>query len=209
MVDAYTAIITSVLSSVTVLASIWYKDYYIARKLKAKSNAISMQDKSMFYLEMDKTCGVIREALYADGTYLAYFHNGGVFANGIAMDKFTVVGEDYNEKIHCSNYKKTYYATMINYMSYAYHRLLTNNRYYVPIVADVSDLSFKDDLSRRKVSSMYMFLIKDPITDKPIGFFAVEYVKPYTFDKINESEIWKHQNKLSRLLNMTVLNENV
>lgn len=205
MNDFVTTITTALLSSTTVLASIWYKNYLDTRyKLK---NTISREDKSMFYLEMDKTCNIIRESLKADGSYLAYFHNGGVFTNGIAMDKFTVVGEDYNEFMRCPSYKKIYYSTMINYMSFAYHRLLTTGRYGVFDINDISDLSFKNDLSKRKINSLYMFLIKDPITDKPVGFFVLEYINTFDLPKFNESEIWKHQNKLSKLLNMTVLND--
>lgn len=187
------------------MLSIWFKDY-IEKKSKLKS-AISREDKSLFYLEMDKTCNVIREFLKADGSYLAYFHNGGTFTNGIPMDKFTVVGEDYNEIIHCQSYKKIYYSTMINYFAYAYHRLLTTGRYGAFNINDVSDLSFRSDMIKRRVNSFYMFLIKDPVSDKPIGFFVLEYTNSFELPKFHESEIWKHQNKLSRLLNMTVLTD--
>ena len=224
MIEPITAIVTALLSSLTVLFSIWYKKYLDDRhKLK---HTISSEDKSMFYLEMDKTCNVIRESLKADGSYLAYFHNGGIFSNGITMDKFTVVGEDYNERIQSQSYKKLYYATMINYIAYAYHRLLTTGRYKgctgVPCgdnclhitggICDsgldiVSDISFKNDLIKRRVGTIYMFIIKDPTTDKPIGFFTLEYMSKYILNKSDESDIWKHQNKLSRLLNMTVLTD--
>lgn len=196
------AIFTAILSALTVFISIWYKDH-LSKRTK---NKISIEDKSMFYLEMDKTCSLIRKSLNADGAYLAYFHNGGSFANGITMDKFTVVGEDYNEFIRCQSYKKVYYATMINYISYAYHRLLLDNRYYITDVDNSPDLSFKNDLIKRKVASAYMFVIKDPTNDKPIGFFVIEYISKYEMTKLDEVEIWKHQNSLSKLLNMTVLN---
>jgi len=215
-------IITALISAITVIVSIFFKDY-ISKRPK-KGTVVSIEDRSMFYLEMDKICNVIRESLEADGAYLAYFHNGGVFANGISMDKFTVVGEDYNQYIKLSSYKKAYYATMINYISYVYHRLLTNNRYNActglpcgdncvnlvnglcPSNQDVvADISFRNDLIKRKVSSIYMYLIKDPVSDKPIGFFALEYISKYIMTEFDESKVWKHQNKLSKLLNMTVL----
>lgn len=224
MNEAFVTVITALISSITVLLSIWFKDFISNRN--TKRNTLKPEDKSMFYLEMDKTCNLIRESLDADGSYLAYFHNGGTFGNGISMDKFTVVGEDYNEYIKASSYKKHYYATMINYMAYAYHRLLINNRYYactgIPcgnacLVEGggsckedqdiVADLSFKNDLIKRRVSSIYMYLIKDPVSDKPIGFFALEYISKYVMTDPDESKVWKHQNKLSKLLNMTVLND--
>jgi hypothetical protein len=206
--SANTEILTAVLAFASALGStlgsIWLKDYLVHRHVK--KNTPTPTDKSMFYLEIDKICNEIRESVKADGAYLAYFHNGGVFANGIAMDKFTVVGEDYNDLLACSNYKRQYTAMMINYITYAYHRLLVSNKYGEDNVDEVSDLTFRNDLKLRYINSVYMFLIKNPITDKPIGFFALEYINPYTMNQSDEVAVWKQQNKLSRLLNMTVLN---
>jgi hypothetical protein len=218
--DILVAILTSVISSATVLTSIWFKIYLDKRKIT--NNLVSREDKSLFYLEMDQVCSSIRESVSADGSYLAYFHNGGMFTNGIAMDKFTVVGEDYNQYVKFSSYKKLYAAIMINYIAYAYHRLLTNNKYQAcstlpcgdnckaPNSCDlrqevVADLSFRNDLIKRKISNVYMYLIKDPKTEKPIGFFALEYINSHVMNDTDDSKIWKHQNKLSRLLSMTVL----
>lgn len=193
-------ILPVIVSSITVILAIWYKD-----KLLNKRKKLNPEDKSVFYLEMDKICASIRRSLNANGTYLAYFHNGGTFTNGINMDKFTVVGEDYDDQIRSSSYKRTYYATMINYIAYAYHRLLIDNRYYIPSTESLTvDLSLKADLCKRRIVSSYMFLIKDPVKDTPVGFFVVEYMNHTELS--NESEIWKYQNKLSKLLNMTVLN---
>lgn len=188
------------ISSIFLIITIWFKN-----KINKQPIKMNLEDKSMFYLEMDKICSTIRKSLNADGTYLAYLHNGGSFSNGITMDKFTVTGEDYNEKIRINSYKRIYYATMVNYMAYAYHRLLLDNKYYISDAACLEvDLSLKSDLLKRHVTSSYMFLIKDPIKDTPIGFFVVEYLNPTKV--ISDSEIWKYQNKLSKLLNMTVLN---
>ena len=198
-------IITGLFSTIGVLASGWAKVYF-AERAKRK-NTPSIEDKSMCYLEMDKICASIRNNLKADGAYLAYFHNGGTFGNGISMDKFTVVGEDYNDIIKSPAYKKSYSATMINYLSYAYHRLLVDNRFIVEDTEFLSDISFKSDVVRRNVYSLYMYIIKDPITDKPIGFFSLEYVNPYVMTANQETEIWKQQNRISKLLNITVIKE--
>lgn len=203
LLSLLTGVTVAVISSITVLGAIWYKAH-LDNNFKRLRNP-SAEDKSMFYLEMDKVCNDIRESVKADGAYLAYFHNGGVFENGITMDKFTVVGEDYNDKVKCLSYKKLYSQTMITFMSYAYHRLVVNNRYCATTIDDVSDLSLKSDLVRRKVNSLYMYSIKNPVNDKPLGFFAVEYVDIYTMPELQETEVWKQQNKIARLLNMTVL----
>lgn len=205
MKDYVLIILTGLFSTAGVIASGWAGAYF--KRRFTKTHTPSMEDKSMCYLEMDKICSAIRTAVKADGSYLAYFHNGGVFSNGIAMDKFTVVGEDYNARVKCTSYKKTYNSTMINYMPYAYHRLLVDNKYLLDNVEDMPDLSYKSDLNKRKVSSMYMYLIKDSVSDKPIGFFGLEYVDPYVLTSIEEMAIWKQQNRISKLLNITVIKE--
>lgn len=203
--DYILVILTGLLSGGGVVVAAWANTYFTERAKRKR--APSIEDKSMCYLEMDKICSSIRTTVKADGSYLAYFHNGGVFSNGISMDKFTVVGEDYNDRIRCLSYKKSYNSTMINYMSYAYHRLLVDNKYLLDNVDNIPDLSYKSDLSKRKVVSMYMYLIKDPVSDKPIGFFALEYVDSYVLTSIEEMNIWKQQNRISKLLNITVIKD--
>lgn len=206
MKDYMIIILTGMFSTIGIIASGWATHYF--RRRYAKKNTPSMEDKSMCYLEMDKICSSIRTSVGADGSYLAYFHNGGVFSNGIAMDKFTVVGEDYNSRVRCQSYKKSYSAMMINYMPYAYHRLLVDNKHLVDNIEDMVDLTYKGDLIKRKISSMYMYLIKDPVSDKPIGFFGLEYVDRYVLTSVEEMNIWKQQNRISKLLNITVLPSN-
>lgn len=200
--DTVVTIITAIISSITVLSSIWYREYL--QKRSKENSAVSAQDKSLFYLEIDKICGTIRNNVSADAVYIAYFHNGGIFSNGVTMDKFTVVGEDYSDKSCILSYKKQYSGMMINYMPYSYHRLLIDNKYSFNVKFETTDISFKKDLIRRKMSCVYMFLIKDPVSDKPLGFFAIEFSKENDHP-INESIVWKYQNKLARLLNMTVM----
>jgi len=193
----------ALITAVTTILTIVIKEVIIPRI--NKKTPIADKDKSMFYLEMDVTCSKMRKELNADGVYIAYFHNGGYFSNGISMDKFTVVGEDYNTLIRNPSYKKSYAQTMISYISYAYHRMLVDNIYCACTLKDIADISYKNDLQKRGVASTYSFIIRDVNTDKPIGFVSLEFTEEVVLDSIGRNNIWKRRIELSRLLNMTVL----
>ena len=85
---------------------------YLSKEHKSKRSRISKLDKSLYYIELDKICFNIRNALKCDGVYIAYFHNGGNFINGISMDKYSVVGEDYSPNLN--SYKAIYKDKLIN-----------------------------------------------------------------------------------------------
>jgi len=187
---------TIVVTSIATVCTIWFKDYYIKRKVeKLKMSPI---DKSEFFIKLTKICGQIKTDLNANGVFIAYFHNGDYFKNGLSIDKFTVVAEDYDAKIKIS-YISKYQIITINYINYLYHRLLTDGRCYnenIPEL-DMIDNTYKEDLIKRKVTSSYSFLIKDD-NEKPIGFISIEYNQLFDFKKEYESAIWKHQLSISK-----------
>ena len=80
---------------------------YLSKEHKSKRSRISKLDKSLYYIEFN-----IRNALKCDGVYIAYFHNGGNFINGISMDKYSVVGEDYSPNLN--SYKAIYKDKLVN-----------------------------------------------------------------------------------------------
>jgi len=87
----------------------------------------------------------------------------------------------------------------INYITYMYHRLLTDGRCYkidIPHLKMI-DNNYKDDCILRNVLSSYSFLIRDD-DEKPIGFVSVEYCYEFEFKKEFESAIWKHQLSTSK-----------
>ena len=189
-------LITIIITNLFTLFTIWLKEYWIKRKLSKTS--LTPKDRSELFLKLTQTCGQIRNDLGANGVYIAYFHNGDYYKNGLSIDKFTVVAEDYDTKVKTS-YTSKYQMINISYITYLYHRLLTDGRFYMDSIleSDTVDSSYKDDLLKRKMSSTYAFLIKDG-NEKPIGFISLEYSKPSEFKKEYESCIWKHQLSTSR-----------
>lgn len=169
---------------------------------KHKKKQLSKEDKSLYYIELDKISYTIRKDLNADGVYIAYFHNGGNFINGISMDKYSVVGEDYAS--HLNSYKAIYKDKLVNNFPYLFHNLITKNRHYIDSVESYmfKDTMYKDELKFRNINSTYTFLIKDPVKKTPLGFVSIEYTDVTKFKKSDESFIWKYQNDIANLLNM-------
>lgn len=198
MIDL-TAIIVCIITMCSTIMSVYLKERFFPKLEKQ----VLTVDKSTFYLKLDTICHTIREAVHSDGVYIAYFHNGGHFINGIGMDKYTVVGEDYREDM--KSYKNQYKDVMVNSFSYLFHSLLVSNRHYMnDISKNISqDRAYKEDLKNRGINSTYTFLIKDVIKETPIGFISVEYSTINAFSIESEAYIWKHQNAISNLLNMT------
>ena len=184
-------ILLIVVSQVFTIFTIWFKDYYIKQKLDKKT--ISPIDKSELFIKLTQTCGQIRNELSANGVYIAYFHNGDYYKNGLSIDKFTAVAEDFDEEIG-ETYIKKYQTINLAYISYLYHRLLTDGRYYHEVQNDskILDSNYREDLLKRGIKNTYSFLIRDA-DEKPVGFVSLEYTSEFTFKREYESSIWKHQ----------------
>lgn len=183
-------------TQVLMLVGIWLKEYYF--KIKINKTKLSPVDRSALFMKLTHICGQIKNDLSASGVYIAYFHNGDYYKNGLSIDKFTVVAEDYDTVIGDS-YISKYQTRNINYITYMYHRLLTDGRCYKRDIPNLKmiDNIYKSDCLARGVLSTYSFLIKDE-DEKPIGFVSIEYCFDFNFKKEYESCIWKHQLSTSK-----------
>ena len=114
----YTAIIVAIITSISTITGIYLKEWLFPKRKKQKLTI----EKSNCYIELDKICASIRDTIHANAVYIAYFHNGGHFINGVEMDKYTVVGEDYDCCV--VSYKKSFKDVFVNNFPYLFHNLL-------------------------------------------------------------------------------------
>lgn len=196
MVD-YTHVLVALITSGTTLLGIYLKERLFP-KLKQQELTV---EKSNYYIELDKICASIRDAVKAQAVYIAYFHNGGHFINNIEMDKYSVVGEDYESGI--VSYKKYLRGILVNSFPYLFHNLLVRNRHFIDDTSEhiFQDKCYKDELEHRNMKSAYTFLIKDPIKNTPIGFVSIEYNRTHGFTSDDEKYVWKKQNAIANILN--------
>lgn len=191
-------VVTALITSFAMLAGIYLKDWLFP-KLRKQELTI---EKSNCYIELDKTCANIRDTLKANAVYIAYFHNGGRFINGVNMDKYTVIAEDYDSC--CNSFKKNFKDVLVNNFAFLFHDLLVRNRHFITDIDThkFQDKCYKEDLDNRNMKSAYTFIIKDPIKNTPLGFISIEYAIPNGFNVNDEKHIWKNQNTIANLLNM-------
>ena len=194
----YTAIIVAIITSISTIAGIYLKEWLFPKRKEQKLTI----EKSNCYIELDKICASIRDTIHANAVYIAYFHNGGHFINGVEMDKYTVVGEDYDCCV--VSYKKSFKDVLVNNFPYLFHNLIVANRHCITSTKDYSfhDKMYRDELNNRNINSAYTYLIKDPVKKTPLGFVSLEYIQKVTLNETDERFIWKYQNDIANILNM-------
>lgn len=200
-------ILIAILNLIGVIVSsigvIFVKDWLAKRKRKVVTNILAT--KAECWMQLDKIASDIRETLNAKGVYIAYFHNGGKFCNGIAMDKFTVIAEDYDISI-TDSYKHRYKNVLTSIMPYTILRLYRDNKY----VFRMSELTkyhsnmYVNDLISRGCKTAISILIRDLNTDMPIGFLSVECEEDFNPNTDFMQTFWKNHNRISRNMVMVI-----
>lgn len=202
MNDVLIAILNLIGVIVSSIGVVWIKDKLAKRKNKLISDTYS--HKAECWMLLDKIASNIREELKMKGVYIAYFHNGGKFCNGINMDKFTVIAEDYDISI-TKSYKASYKNVLTSLIPYTILRLYRDGKY----VFRMSELTkyhsnaYVADLKQRNCKTAISILIKDLKTDIPIGFLSVESEFDFQPTDTIMNILWKNHNRISR--NMTMI----
>jgi hypothetical protein len=176
---------------------IWLKSYM---EMRHKRMAMPLDQKLAFNMEADRLCLQLRKQLGADRVFLANFHNGGQFKSGVGIDKFTIVSEDYSDSAEIS-LKRLYEGTLLSYAPFTFHKLLTEDRYFVCQTHCMLDKAFKKDLINRGVKSVYLFVIKD-LNGEPLAFIEIAFNKQHDLDLENQNAVWQYHNKFLRVIKM-------
>lgn len=200
-------VIGVIISSVGVVA---LKEWIAKRKCQTHTNLHI--NKTECWMQLDKITANIRETLDAKGIYIAYFHNGGKFCNGLNMDKFTVIAEDYDITIK-ESYKRYYANVLTSLIPYTILRLYRDGKYILRMsnVTKYHSTTYVNDLKNRGINTTISILIRDLTTDIPIGFLSVEFAEDFEPTQDHMTTLWKNHNRISR--NMTMIldttNDNV
>ncbi len=202
MTDIFIALLNVlgvIISSVGVVA---LKEWIAKRKRQAHENLHI--NKTECWMQLDKITSNIRETLNAKGIFIAYFHNGGKFCNDLNMDKFTVIAEDYDITIK-ESYKRRYNNVLTSLMPYIILRLYRDGKYILRMsnVTKYYSTTYINDLKDRGINTAVSILIRDLITDMPIGFLSVEFAEDFEPTQDYMTTLWKNHNRISR--NMTMI----
>lgn len=202
MIEIIIAIIGLISVIVSSVGTLVVKNYLDKKKINKTIHCA--HNKAECWMQLDRIAADIRKHENAKGCFIAYFHNGGKFISGIAMDKFTVIADDFDETIEDS-YKNIYKNALTSIMSYPILRLYKDNQYIFHknnFEKTEANKAFINDLDSRKVNTVASIIIKDLVTDMPIGFVAVEYEGDIHTQDITMATLWKYHNRISRYMNM-------
>lgn len=206
MNDIYVALLNLVGIIISSLGLVWFKEWIRKRKAKAAIKIPVL--KAECWMQLDKITSDIRERVHAKGVYIAYFHNGGKFCNGVNMDKFTVMAEDYDITI-VDPYKHRYKNVMTSVMPYTILRLYRDGKYIFRLseATEFHSKMYISDLKARGIKTTINILIRDLNTDMPIGFLSVEDANDFYPTTDYMTTLWKYHNKISRNMAMVIDDE--
>lgn len=203
MSGIFIAILNLIGVIVSSIGVVFVKEWIAKKRRKVVTNLLT--SKAECWMQLDKIASNIRESLNAKGVYVAYFHNGGKFCNGINMDKFTVIAEDYDISI-TDPYKNRYKNVLTSIMPYTILRLYRDNKYIFRMSALTKYYSnmYVGDLRSRGCNTAISILIRDLKTDMPIGFLSAEFELDFEPDAEMMQTFWKNHNRISRNMTMVI-----
>lgn len=203
MSGIFIAILNLIGVIVSSIGVVFVKEWIAKKRRKITTNILV--SKAECWMQLDKIASNVRNALNAKGVYIAYFHNGGKFCNGINMDKFTVIAEDYDISI-TNPYKVRYSNVLTSIMPYTILRLYRDSKY----VFRMSNLTkyhssmYVGDLRSRGCNTAVSILIRDLKSDMPIGFLSVEFEEDFEPSTDMMQIFWKNHNRISRNMTMVI-----
>ena len=132
----------------------------------------SLRKDSYYDAELQRILIRIKLELQACKITLARFHNGGCFANGLDMRKFTVThetsgGSKYPLMDKCISVLNSRYGI-------AFEQLAIRKEYVVHDIEDCNDSNFKRDMGEYGFKATYIFLIKQ-LDGSDEGFVGVNF----------------------------------
>ena len=155
------------LNTIVILAGVAMVVYFFNRITRAQLNPkpepkekklFQMKESAVYDVMIDREICEIKKTVQADKVILGRFHNGGYFANGMDMKKFSITHEtplgsiepmmDRNQAVLNSRYPV------------AFLELVTLDYYMVSEVNDCTDPNFKRDMCKYGFCSGYLFMIK-------------------------------------------------
>ena len=87
MSGIFIAILNLIGVIVSSIGVVFVKEWIAKKRRKVVTNLLA--SKAECWMQLDKIASNIRESLNAKGVYIAYFHNGGKFCNGINTVSYT------------------------------------------------------------------------------------------------------------------------
>ncbi len=176
---------------------------FILFKPNNQNNHTDLRQIISYEKAIDKILTRIRLELNAADVYIARFHNGGTYNNGVRIKKFSIPYEKSSsaikELVRWRNFDK-----FCSHWPDVMDNLLVMREYCITDMQDCSDLNFKRDMEFYNFKSCHLFLIEQhDLSHSPEGFLAVNFFETRVLEKDERDLILSEIPNLLSLINLT------
>jgi hypothetical protein len=178
---------------------VFYKHFNKSEKKNSQYGKVSMREASRYDVDIARVIWQIREDVGSCKITINRFHNGGNFANGQPMRKFTCTHETpggstipFQDK--CNGVLNSRYPE-------AFMNLGTMGEYAVHSVDDCTDRNFKHDMVFHGFKAAYLFLIENPNGSEE-GFIGVNFKNTHVMTLEHRQKVKEKIPTVLLLLNM-------
>jgi hypothetical protein len=160
---------------------------------------LSLERESMYNKEIAGILVRLKIELQSCKVGLMRFHNGGKFANGLDMKKFTATHETASDIVppfmdKCVGVLNSRYPV-------AFEMLATQGTFVTSDVDDCIDLNFKADMKKFGFKACYLFLINQ-VDGTHEGFIGINFTKTEVLSAEKRHIVKEEIPKILSLINM-------
>lgn len=172
-------------------------------KTLTKTN-ISLEKDAYCNAEVQRIIIRLKLELHSCKVILSRFHNGGCYANGLDMKKFTVSHETTGGTIGGINLMDKCVGVLNSRYGIAFETLAASHQFVVNDTDECLDQNFKNDMISYGFKACYLFLIKQ-VNGVDEGFIGINFKETIVLTA-EQRDIVKDQ--IPRILNLINMKEN-
>jgi hypothetical protein len=172
----------------------------VEKKEKATTFKVAIKKASTYDAALKILLYNLKKELSADKVIVARFHNGGNFANGYEMKKFTVTHETPGGTSIPLMDKQV--AVLNSRYSEAILHLVSIGNYSIADCTDCTDQSFRHDMQEYGFQATYLFLIRQ-IDGTEEGFVGVNFKSTHVMTPEHRQKVSEKLTDILGVLNMT------
>ncbi len=202
MIESLIAIIFILIAAIFLALGIVVYKLIIKVEKKEKQTHIKVAIKkaSTYDASLKVLLYNLKSSVNATKIIVARFHNGGNFANGYEMKKFSVTHETPGGT--CVPLMDKQVAVLNSRYSEAILCLVSTEGYFISDVDDCLDLTFKHDMKEYGFKATYLFLIKQ-LDGTEEGFIGVDFNHTHVMSKEDRDKVREQLANVLSVLNMT------
>jgi hypothetical protein len=170
--------------------------------LVGSKNKATLRHIIQFEKAIDKILLQLRFELNATDVFVARFHNGGNFNNGIRMKKFSIPYGKASSTVK-ELVRWRFYDKFCSHWPDAIDQLLTLGEYCVANLDNCNDMNFKRDMEFYGFKSCNLFLLEQAdLSHSPEGFLSINFNTSKVLNQEERDRIKEESDHLVSLMNL-------